>query len=101
MRRALAWDGESGGAPAAVLALVELGGVVRGRDQQLGEAGAVGEQVGLEGLALIEDPAASTAAAVPLPRDQVVDLMVEFMTSVAALIGDTGSPACLRAWKCS
>ena len=34
----------------------------------------------------------STEACVPLPRDQVVDLMVEFMTSVAALIGDSGSP---------
>lgn len=32
----------------------------------------------------------STAAAVPLPRDQVVDLMVEFMTSVAALIRGAG-----------
>ena len=34
----------------------------------------------------------SNAAAVPLPRDQVMALMVEFMTSVAALIGDSGSP---------
>ena len=34
----------------------------------------------------------STAAAVPLPRDQVIDLMVEFMTSVATLMGNSGSP---------
>ena len=33
----------------------------------------------------------STEAAVPLPTAVVVDLMVEFMTSVAALIGDSGS----------
>ena len=54
-------DEDLAGAPAAELALVEAGGEVGAGDDELGEAGAVAEEVGAQGLALVVDPAAAAA----------------------------------------
>jgi hypothetical protein len=94
--RALARDRQLGAAPAAQLALVELGGVSIGADDELGEAGAVAEDVGGERLALIVGPAAAAAGrgAVGVGRAAGDDLKHGLLEPEAARaldgVGDVG-----------